>query len=122
MEPETQAPSQWQRSTTRRFLTWLFSGRTLRLFLFGVAVVVTLIALFYAEETWRGRRAWTKYRQALEARGEQLDYEAFIPKPVPDEQNFAATPFVQSWFPKSHEWNDHYWQVAGKISDDKARK
>src|SRR5262245_50214898 len=122
MEPETQAPSQWQRSITRRFVSWLFSGRTLRRLLFVLVVFVTFVALLYAEENWRGRYAWNKYRRQLEAGGDQLDYRAFIPKPVPDEQNFAATSFIQSWFPKSREWTDNYWQVARKISDMKARK
>jgi hypothetical protein len=62
--------------------------------------IVTIIALIYAEENWRGRRAWNKQRQLMEARGEQLDLKAFIPKPVPAEQNFAATPFIKSWFKK----------------------
>ena len=94
----TDQRSMWQRSTTRRFVKWLFSWRTARRFLIGVASLVTLWALFCTEENLRGKRAWEKYRRELEARGEQLDWNAFIPKPVPDEQNFAATPVIQSWF------------------------
>ena len=72
--------------TFRRLFSWLFSWRTIRRCLFAAACLATLLALFYAEENWRGRHAWNKYRRELEARGEQLDYRAFIPKPVPDEQ------------------------------------
>src|SRR6266436_5572247 len=91
-------PSIWERSTIVRFFRWLFSWRVIRRTLIVVAWTATIIALLYGEENWRGRRAWNKYRRELEARGEQLDLQAFIPKPVPDEQNFAATPFIQSWF------------------------
>jgi hypothetical protein len=88
--------------------------------LFLLVCLATLLALYYAEENWRGRRAWNKYRQELEAHGEQLDYGAFVPKPVPDEENFAATPFVRSWFqktnPGSADFNqDSYDQAAGKV-------
>src|SRR5438105_4247673 len=91
-------PSRWERTTTARLVRWLFNWRTIRRVLLSLAWMVTLIALFYGEENWRGRHAWNKYRRELEARGEQFDYRAFIPKPVPDDQNFAATPFIQSWF------------------------
>jgi hypothetical protein len=63
--------------------------------------MVTLIALFYAEENWRGRRVWNSYRRAVEAKGAQLQLQAFIPPPVPDEQNFAATPFMADGFAKN---------------------
>jgi hypothetical protein len=82
----------------RRFGQWLFSRRILRRVLIVGLWLVTLIALFYGEERWRGRRGWNNYRRELERRGEQLDLQAFIPKAVPDDQNFASTPFVQSWF------------------------
>jgi hypothetical protein len=112
--------------TFRRQFGWLFSWRTIRRCLFAAACLATLIALFYAEENWRGRHAWNKYRQELEARGEQLDYRAFIPNPVPDEQNFAATPFVKSWFVRenlgsSNFDKDDFGQAFGKVSDPKDR-
>ena len=109
--------SMWQRSTTRRFLKWLFSWRTARRALISFAVLVTLLGLFYAEENVRGKHAWEKYRREQEARGGQLDWKAFIPKPVPDEQNFAATPLVQSWFerikPHYESWSDRKNKPAG---------
>ena len=106
----TDQPSTWQRTTTRRFLKWLFSWRTARRALISFAVLVTLIGLFYAEEDFRGKHAWDNYRRELEARGEQLDWNAYIPKPIPDNQNFAATPLIQSWFerikPHYESWSD----------------
>jgi hypothetical protein len=112
--------------TFRRLFGWLFSWRTIRRCLFALACLLTLIALFYAEENWRGRRAWNKYRHELEARGAQFDYRAFIPKPVPDEQNFAATPLVKSWFLKENSNtvkfdSDDYGQSASRVSDSKDR-
>jgi hypothetical protein len=118
--------STWQRSTTRRPLAWLTSRRGIRRILISCAWVATLIALFYAEENWRGRRAWNKYRQQLEARGAHTELKALLPKPVPDDLNFAATPVVQSWFAKKtyaetdQRWNDDYARVAGKLSSVKA--
>src|SRR5262245_40933399 len=106
----TEQLTTWQRSTTRRFLKWLISWRTARRFLIGVACLVTLWALFCTEENIRGRRTWNKYRQQLEANGVRLDFASFIPKPIPDEQNFAATPWIQAWFPKgnTNAWHDTY--------------
>lgn len=116
----------WQRSTTRRFFRWIFSWRVIRPLLLVAAWTATVIALFYAVENWRGYRSWQKYRAEAAARGVQLDYRAFIPQAVPDEQNFAATPFVRSWFEtgkKSEEiWNDTFIAVERSISNTKFQK
>ena len=61
-------------------------------FLFAVACVVTLIALFYAEENWRGKRAWEQFKQKWETKGERFDFASIVPPAVPDDQNFAMTP------------------------------
>jgi len=104
-----------------RFVRWLCCWRNFRRFLFGLVCLLTLVALFYAEENWRGARVWNKYRRKLEARGEQLDYRAFIPKPVPDDQNFAATPFLKAWFPKGplggidKQWGDHFVEINERV-------
>ncbi|MCX7824153.1 MAG: hypothetical protein N2689_01165 [Verrucomicrobiae bacterium] len=68
--------------------------RWLKRLLFAVACLVTLLVLFHAEENWRGERAWAAYREQLLAKGAQLDWAAFIPPRVPDDQNFAMTPFL----------------------------
>jgi len=106
--------------TFRRLFRWMFCWLVVRRCLFVTVCLVTLLALFYAEENWRGWRAWNKYRRQLEARGEQLDYRAFIPKPVPDEQNFAATPFLKAWFPKGplggiDQWGDHFVEINERV-------
>ncbi|PYJ84228.1 MAG: hypothetical protein DME22_13660, partial [Verrucomicrobia bacterium] len=112
--------------TFGRLFGWLFSRRTIRRCLFVLACLVTLVALFYAEENWRGSRAWNKYRRELEGRGALLDYRAFIPEPVPDEQNFAATPLVRSCFLKENLGSvkfdmDDYGRVFWRVADAKDR-
>lgn len=81
--PSSERPS-------RRF----FSLRTLGIILIALVALVTLAALFYAEEDWRGKHAWNNYRREAEARGVMLDWQKFIPAAVPNDQNFAMTPFL----------------------------
>jgi hypothetical protein len=61
---------------------------------FALACLITLIALFYAEEDWRGWHAWHQFKRAWEAKGEHFDLASAVPPPVPDEQNFAMTPIA----------------------------
>src|SRR6266700_4224081 len=112
-----------------RFMRWFFTRRNLRRMVILLAWTATVVALFYGEEHWRGRRAWTQYRQELERRGGQLDLKAFIPKPVPDEQNFAATPFIRSWFERATNaeqqsvlndpWKDDFAQADKLVLNQK---
>jgi hypothetical protein len=78
----------------RHFFRWLFSWRILKRGLLAGGLFAVLAALFYAEENWRGRRAWDHYKRDLEAKGEKFDFNSFIPPTVPDEQNFAMAPVV----------------------------
>lgn len=66
--------------------------RILRRVLITLTVLATLIALFYTEEDWRGKRAWENYRRVWEAKGEKFDWQAFVPPSVPDDQNFFTAP------------------------------
>src|SRR5215510_477130 len=75
--------------------------RIARRLLLAAAALVTLSAVFYAVENWRGKRAWESCRRDLEARGEVLDWGKFIPGPVPDDQNFYKAPNMQEWFVKA---------------------
>jgi len=90
-------PSISKRSTTRHLFRWLSNSRRIRRALIVLLWTATLVALLHGEENWRGRRAWNQYREAAEARGLSLDFKSYIPKPVPDDQNFAATPFLKSF-------------------------
>ncbi len=75
-------------------MRWLFCRRNLKRTLFALACFATLIALFYTEENWRGRRALANFKQQWEAKGEHFDYASVVPPVVPDDQNFAMTPLV----------------------------
>lgn len=77
-----------------RFLRRLFSWKTLRRALIGLAALITLLIAFVTEENWRGRHDWEKYKAEQEAKGEHFDMAFFIPKLPPPDQNFAMTPFL----------------------------
>ena len=87
-----------QRSTFLRFGRGLFTGKNLRRGALVLFWFVTLVALFYVEEDWRGRRAWHQYEQRRAAQGTPLGLAPLIPKPVPDDQNFAMSPSLVSLF------------------------
>jgi hypothetical protein len=72
--------------------------RWLRRVLITLAVLATLVAAFYTEEDWRGKRAWENCQRELEAKGMLLDWNAGIPPAVPDDQNFFKVPKMQEWF------------------------
>jgi hypothetical protein len=57
-----------------------------------LVALATLIALFYAEEDWRGARAWQAAQAEYAKAGESLDYAKVIPPPIPDHQNLGALP------------------------------
>ncbi len=84
--------------TFAHFFRWLSCWRVMRRGLFVLACLVTLTGLVYAVENWRGKRAWEKCRRELEAKGEVLDWNAYIPAPVPDDQNVFKAPKIAEWF------------------------
>jgi hypothetical protein len=85
---------------------------------------VLLVALFYAEEDWRGERAWEIFKSEWEAKGEKFDFKDFIPPPVPDDQNFAMAPIFDTTDKLlSAEWrrqhrNPRYIIPHNGLSDD----
>jgi hypothetical protein len=83
------------------FMRWLCCWRNLRHALIGVAILATLAAIFYTEEDWRGKRAWENCKRDLEAKGAVLDWDKYIPPPVPDDQNFFKAPKMEEWFVKN---------------------
>src|SRR5450756_1214048 len=74
-----------------RLMFWKHWRRTL----FGLACLVTMVALFYAEEDWRGKRAWNNYVRACEAAGASMDWRTYIPAQIPDDQNLAMCPLFK---------------------------
>lgn len=80
--------------TNQPSTSWLRARRAL----VAVAVIVTLGAVFYAEENWRGKRAWENCKHELEAKGANFEWSSYIPSPVPDEQNIFKAPKMTEWF------------------------
>ena len=82
-----------------RFFRWLFRRQTQNCVPWlSLAALATLVAAFYLEENWRGKRTWENCQRELEAKGMLLDWNAGIPPAVPDEQNFFKAPKMQEWF------------------------
>jgi hypothetical protein len=74
-------------SVARFFWSWGF--------LKFVLWMITLIILFYAEEDWRGARAWAATKAKWEAQGETFDIQQLAPRPVPDDENLGALPLFK---------------------------
>ena len=76
------------------FGRWFCRWRRLKRVLLAGACLAALVALFYAEEDWRGWHAWNQFKHELEAKGEHFSLPSAVPPTVPDQQNFALTPIV----------------------------
>jgi hypothetical protein len=98
------------------FIYWLCCWRNLKRTIFVLACFVTLIALFYAEEDWRGKHDWEQFKRAGEAKGEKFDFKDVIPPSVPDDQNFALTPVMAS------SYNNILTRDGKKIPSDQRDK
>ncbi|MCX6894847.1 MAG: hypothetical protein NTZ16_04970 [Verrucomicrobia bacterium] len=95
----------------RRLLAWLLQRR-----FFVLACLVTLVALFYAEENWRGKHAWEAYKRQQEAKGEFFDFMHLAPPPVPDEQNFAMIPLFKPAFEYESTYEGAVWKNTNGIA------
>jgi len=84
-----------------------------------LAWIISLVALFYGIEDWRGHRAWTAYREDYEAHVAPLGLEAYVPKEIPDSENFGAIPIARQWFTERNSTNFFYthdnWSGARKL-------
>jgi hypothetical protein len=74
-----------------RLFAWLLQRRFLAL-----TCLAALVALFYLEEDLRGRWAWERFKREWEAKGEKFELIRLAPTSVPDDQNFAMAPLVQT--------------------------
>jgi hypothetical protein len=82
----------------RRGLRWIVSRRAWRFYGWLAVGIVSAIVLFYAEEDWRGKRAWAALQREAAARGESLELSSVFPPSVPDEENFALAPGMTRLF------------------------
>lgn len=81
--------------------------RMLSDFSFKTLILLACIWVFYTEENWRGGWEWADAQKSLKAAGDDLDFNHYIPPPVPDEQNLASLPLFQLE-PDPH--NRNTWQ------------
>jgi hypothetical protein len=72
--------------------------RTARRLLIAFACLATLTAVFHTVENWRGKRTLEKVMRELESKGEELNWNALIPKPPPDDQNIFKATSMSEWF------------------------
>lgn len=98
MNPMSHSATASSGSLSRRFARWLFSWRTVRRTLLGLATFITLWAAFVTYVNVHGQRAWRAYQKQVKARGDRLDVLSLVPTPVPDDQNFAMTPLLAPLF------------------------
>lgn len=74
----------------------IFSKQFWRRALFLFVAFVTCIAAAYHIETFRSKRAWERYKQEAQQRGREFDPAAFNKPAIPDDQNYAANPYLMS--------------------------
>src|SRR3954467_14953266 len=80
----------------------------LRRLILGAAVLGTLVAAFYIEENWRGRRAFAAFSRAAATAHISLNLLDQAPPAVPDRENFAKTPLLDR--PLDRDMGPRYWQ------------
>ncbi|HEX3626587.1 MAG TPA: hypothetical protein VH280_14325 [Verrucomicrobiae bacterium] len=78
-------------------------------FIFECLCLASLVALFYAEEEWKGKYSWEKFKRQMEAKGENFDRDSVVPQPVPDDENFAMSPV---WIAEV-KWSDQTEREPG---------
>lgn len=74
----------------RKILSKQFWRRALFLFV----ALVTCIAAAYHIETFRSKRAWEDYKKDAQRRGIEFDPAGFNKPAIPDDQNYAANPYL----------------------------
>lgn len=83
--------------------------------LIGLVGFKILFMGWWYEENWRGQRVWNDYRHELEAKGQNLNWDALIPPPVPDSQNIFSAPMMSSWFVNHHGAKPPGGDFAGQL-------
>lgn len=96
-------------------MRWNFF-KLLRGAIFALVALVTLVALFYAVEDWRGKHAWEKYQREAAARGVRIEWRDFVPPQAPDGQNFAMTPLLRPLFPQGDQASEYAAKLRERLA------
>ena len=99
-EPPAQRTTRW------------FHWANLRAVLFGLLASITVLLLARTLSDWQGRRAWEAYRAEAEKRGVVFDLEKLMPPPVPDAENFAATPLLRPFQSGNPEFTERHAKLG----------
>ncbi len=75
--------------------------------MFWLSCLALLVVFVVLALNWSGKSVWENYERQWEARGEQFDFASFVPKPVPDDRNFALAPIVASSYERLLDKNGH---------------
>lgn len=108
-EPPAQRTTRW------------FHWANLRAVLFGVLASITVLLLARTLSDWQGRRAWEAYRAEAEKRGVVFDLEKLMPLPVPDAENFAATPLLRPFQSGNPEFAERRAKLGPQAPDEPFR-
>jgi hypothetical protein len=108
--PTDRLPGEAGEPPAQRTTRW-FHWANLRAVLFGGLAAATVLAAAHTYSGWQGRRAWAAYRAEAEQRGVVFDLEKLMPPPVPDAENFAATPLLRPF----QSGNPEYSEYAGRL-------
>lgn len=104
--PGDRLPGEAGEPPAQRTTRW-FHWANLRAVLFGGLAATTVLAAAHTYSGWQGRRAWEAYRAEAEKRGVVFDLEKLMPPPVPDAENFAATPLLRPFQSGNPEFLSH---------------
>lgn len=114
--PVDRLPGEHGEPPAQRTTRW-FHWANLREVLFGLLASITVLLLARTLSDWQGRRAWEAYRADAEKRGVVFDLEKLMPPPVPDAENFAATPLLRPFQSGNPEFDRYRADHQNKVPD-----
>ena len=77
-----------------------------------------LTILYLREENERGEREWVRCQQNLQAKGQSINWNEYVPPPIPADQNFFAAPKMQTWFVKNRTNTNN--ELASALANPKS--
>jgi len=83
----------------------------LRILLWGISGFIALVIPFYAEEDWRGARAWAACQRDLAAKGESLDLRQLVPSGKPEDDLSQSPIFAELYKNESQYVHPHQLKV-----------